>query len=171
MQKKLAYIIFGLMFGTSLFAQRFAYVDTDYILKQIPEYKQAQQQIDQLAKQWEGEIASLFSDVDALTRAFQAEKILLTEEMQKERQEEIKQKEKQARELQQKYFGPEGELFKKRKELVKPIQDQVYNAVKEIATRRKLDFVFDKSSDLIMLYTNPANDVSDEVLQKLGYRK
>ncbi|MDX5324807.1 MAG: OmpH family outer membrane protein [Bacteroidota bacterium] len=171
MIKKIAFLFFGLIFANSVFGQRFAYVDSDFILSQIPEYNQAQEQLDQLSKKWEGEIASLYSEVEALRQAYQAEKVLLTEEMQKEREAIIARKEQEARNLQLKYFGADGELFKKRKELVKPIQDQVYNAVQEVARRRKLDFVFDKSSELIMLYANPDNDVSDEVLEKLGYRR
>lgn len=154
----------------SAFGQKYAYVDSQYILKKIPEYAQAQRQLDLLSKQWEGEIQSLYSEIDALTQAYNAEKILLSPEMQSEREESIKTKKVEARNLQMKYFGPEGDLFKKRMELVKPIQDQIFNAVKEVATRRKYDIVFDKSGDIVMLYTSPNSDISDEVLEKLGYR-
>lgn len=154
----------------SAFGQKYAYVDSQYILKKIPEYAQAQRQLDLLSKQWEGEIQSLYSEIDALTQAYNAEKILLSPEMQSEREESIKAKKVEARNLQMKYFGPEGDLFKKRMELVKPIQDQIFNAVKEVATRRKYDIVFDKSGDIVMLYTSPNSDISDEVLEKLGYR-
>lgn len=151
-------------------AQKYAYVDSEYILKKIPEYAQAQRQLDLLSKQWEGEIQSMYSEVDALTQAYNAEKILLSPEMQKEREQTISTKKLEARKLQMQYFGPEGDLFKKRMELVKPIQDQIFNAVKEVATKKKLDIVFDKSGDIIMLYTSPKSDISDDVLEKMGYR-
>lgn len=167
--KKLAFLLFGLIFGLQLSAQKFGYVDSEYILKKIPEYNQAQRQLDQLSEQWQGEVEALYSEISALNKAYQAEKVLLTEALQKEREEMIAKKEKEARELQRKYFGPEGELFKKRSELIKPIQDQVYNAVQEVARRRRLDIMFDKSSGLIMLYTDPSADFSQDVLDKMGY--
>ena len=154
---------------TSTFAQKYAFVDTDYILSKIPEYKQAQSQLDKMSQQWQGEIESLFAESEALESALNAEKILLTDEMITQREADIVKKKAEARALQQQYFGPEGELFKKRKELVKPIQDQVYNAVQSVAKKRKYEIVFDKSSGLIMLYTNPKADISDDVLENLGY--
>lgn len=150
-------------------AQRFAYVDTEFILQKIPEYGQAQREIEQISAQWQGEIEALLSDADALQQAYNAERILLTEEMQTERLQEIENLRKQARDLQIKYFGPDGELFKKRAELVKPIQDQVYNAVREVARKRNLDFVFDKNGAVTMLYANSDKDISNEVLEQLGY--
>jgi outer membrane protein len=163
-------LILGLVFGSQLFvhAQRVGYVDTDYILTRIPEYAQAQRQLDNLSKQWEDEIAAILQDVNLLTQAYNAERILLTEEMQKERSEEIKKKDKLAKELQRKYFGPDGELFKKRQELVKPLQDQVFTAVQEVAQRRKLDMVLDKAGAITFLYANNRLDYSDEVLERLG---
>jgi len=155
--------------STAVLAQKYAYVDSDYILSQIPDYTQAQSQLDKMSSMWQGEIESLFSDIDALQVSLNAEKILLTDEMIAERNKLIESKKAEARTLQQKYFGPEGELFKKRLELIKPLQDQVYNAIQSVAKKRKYDIVFDKSSDLIMLYTNPKADISDEVLEKLGY--
>ena len=116
-----------------------------------------------------GEIESLFSESEALQVALNAEKILLTEEMVSEREKMIAEKKSEARSLQQKYFGPEGELFKKRLELIKPIQDQIYNAIQSVAKQKKYDIVFDKASALMMLYTNPKADLSDEVLESLGY--
>ncbi len=162
--------LFGLVFGTQLFAQRFAIVDTELILTKVPEYKQAQNQLDQLATRWQGEVEALQSEVNALQKAYNAEKVLLTEEMQQERLNAIKDKEQEVKELQRKYFGPAGDVFKKRQELIRPIQDQIYNAVQEVARRRKLDVVFDKSSDLITLYSNDKVDISEEVLEKLGYK-
>lgn len=169
--KKTLLLVFGLVFGIALGAnaQRFAIVDSELILTKIPEYRQAQQQLDQLSEKWQGEVEALRSEADALRQAFNAEKVLLTEELQKEKLAEIEKKEKEARELQRKYFGPEGEIFKKRQELIRPIQDQIYNAVQEVARRRNLDVVFDRSSDLITLYTSDKVDISDEVMKKLGY--
>lgn len=160
---------FAIFVTTATWAQRLGYVDTKYILEQIPEYSQAQREIDRLSQEWSGEIEALQSEADALQQAFDAEKILLTEEMQQERLDAIKAKREEARNLRIKYFGPEGELFKKRAELVKPIQDQVYNAIKAVARRKKLDFVFDKTGSVTMLYADPDMDVSDDVLDELGY--
>lgn len=149
--------------------QRFAYVDTQYILKKIPEYKSAQQQLDNLSKQWQGEVEALLSEADMLQKSLEAERILLTNEMVKEREDMIKAKETEARTLQRKYFSPEGDLFKKRQELVKPIQDQVFNAVQDVARKKRLDAVFDKGGALTLLYVSDKIDISDEVLQALGY--
>lgn len=162
-------LVLFLGFGINATAQKYAFVDSDFILSKIPDYAQAQKQLNQMSEQWQGEIESLFSEANALERALNAEKILLTDEMISKREEDIKKKRAEARGLQQQYFGPEGELFKKRQELIKPIQDQVYNAVQSVAKKRKYDIVFDKSSGLIMLYTNPRADISDEVLDNLGY--
>ncbi|MGB0176945.1 MAG: OmpH family outer membrane protein [Owenweeksia sp.] len=162
-------LLFGLVFGTQVFAQRFAIVDTELILTKMPEYKQAQNQLDQLSQRWQGEVEALQSEAAALQKAYNAEKVLLTEEMQQERLDAIKNKEQEIKDLQRKYFGPNGDVFKKRQELIRPIQDQIYNSVQEVARRRKLDVVFDKSSDLITLYSNDKIDISDEVLEKLGY--
>lgn len=168
--RKISLIIITLVFcGAQAFAQKYAYVDSDYLLSKIPDYTQAQGQLDQMSQKWQGEIESLFSESDALQKALNAEKILLTDEMIAKREKNIEDLITKARNLQQQYFGPEGELFKKRQELIKPIQDQVYNAVQTVAKKRKYDIVFDKSSGLIMLYTNPRADISDEVLDNLGY--
>lgn len=159
-------LVFGFAFSTQ--AQRVGYVDTDYILTRIPEYAQAQRQLDNLSKQWEEEIAAILQEVSMLAQAFNAERILLTEEMQKERADAIKKKDQDAKMLQRKYFGPDGELFKKRQELVKPLQDQVFTAVQEVAQKRKLDIVLDKAGAITFLYANSKIDYSDEVLQSLG---
>ena len=169
MKKIIIAISFILLSSTAVLAQKYAYVDSDYILSQIPDYTQAQSQLDKMSSMWQGEIESLFSDADALQVSLNAEKILLTDEMIVDREKVIKDKETEARTLQQKYFGPEGELFKKRSELIKPLQDQVYNAIQTVAKKRKFEIVFDKSSELIMLYTHPKADISDDVLENLGY--
>lgn len=160
------------LFGIALHAQnqRIAIVDTEYILKKVPEYNQAQLELDRLSSQFEGEIEALKSELLALQRALNAERVLLTEEMIKEREEVIAKKEKQIYETQRKYFGPEGELFKKRKSLVKPIQDQVYNAIQEVSRQKRIDLVLDKANSLSVLYVSDKMDISDDVLNKLGYR-
>lgn len=168
--KKYVLVLLGLVFGIQVQAQRFGIVDTDLILTKIPEYSQAQKQLDQLSQQWQGEVEALRSELEALQKGYNAEKVLLTEEMQQKRLEAIEQKEKEALELQRKYFGPDGEIFKKRQELIQPIQDKIYNAVQEVARKRKLDVVFNKSSDLVVLYNNKKADISAEILKKLGYK-
>ncbi len=152
-------------------AQKFAFVNTEYILKKIPSYKAAQEQIDKLAAQYQKEIEDRYAEIEKMYQDFQAEKVLLTEEMRKKREDEIITKERQTKELQMKYFGRDGMLFKKREELTKPIQDQVFNAVKEIATEGGYAVIFDEASSPNMLYTNPRYDKSEEVLQKLGYNQ
>ena len=151
-------------------AQKYAFVDTDYILDRIPSYKAAQDQLDKLAEEWQTEIEAMYEKVEKMYKDFQSEKVLLTEEMKIKKEEEIVQKEQEIKELQQKYFGREGSLFKKRQELVKPVQDEVYRIVKEIATEGNFAVIFDTASGANMLYTNPKYDKSDEVLEKLGYK-
>jgi outer membrane protein len=162
-------LIVGLLVGFQLSAQRFGIVDSEMILTQIPAYAQAKTQLNELSVKWQGEVEALQSEAEALRQALNAEKVLLTDEMQKERMMVIDAKEKEARELQRKYFGPEGEIFKKRQTLIRPIQDQIFNAVQDVARKRKLDVVFDKSSDLIVLYMTEQVDISDDVLKVMGY--
>ncbi|MCC7233520.1 MAG: OmpH family outer membrane protein [Bacteroidia bacterium] len=151
-------------------AQKYCYVNTEYILENIPDYKSAQEQLDNLSITWQKEIEDRYAIIDKLYKAYQAEQVLLTEDMKKRRQDEITQKEKDVKDLQKKRFGYEGDLFKKKQELVKPIQDKIYNAVKKMATDQSYAVVFDKSGDLIMLYTNPKYDKSDEILLAMGYK-
>ncbi len=151
-------------------AQKYAYVNTQYILENIPDYKSAQQSLDNLSITWQKEIEDKYAIIDKLYKTYQAEQVLLTEEMKKRRQDEITQKEKDVKDLQKQRFGYEGDLFKKKQELVKPIQDKIYNAVKKMATDQSYAVIFDKSSDLIMLYTNPKYDKSDAILLALGYK-
>jgi outer membrane protein len=158
------------MIGTAS-AQKFCYVDTDYILAQSAEYQQAQDELNKLSIQWQKEVEAKYAEIDRMYKNFQQEKILMTEEMRIKREAEIVQKEKEAKEYQKSKFGVDGELFKKRQELVKPIQDKVYNAVKEMAEKGGYAIVFDKASDMTMLYTNPKYDKSDEVLEILGWKK
>ncbi len=151
-------------------AQKFAYVDTDYILNNIPEFNQAQDKLDEISKQWQAEIENIYAEIDKMYRNYQTQEVLLTDEMKRKREEAIIAKEKSAKTLQKKRFGPEGDLFGKRQELIKPIQDKVYKAISEIANYKKLGVVFDKASALTMLYTNPKYNVSDAVLKKMGYK-
>ncbi|MGZ3920034.1 MAG: OmpH family outer membrane protein [Bacteroidia bacterium] len=150
---------------------KFGYVDTDYILGQIPEYKAAQSELDKTSVQWQKEIEAKYTEIDKLYKAYQADAILLTDDMKKKRENEIINKEKEVKDLQKQRFGVDGELFKKRQELVKPIQDKVYNAIKTVAEKSGLGFVLDKSGQVAILYANSKYDKSDDVLVLLGYKK
>lgn len=171
MKTKMILMLMVLSTSTVMFAQsKLGYVDTDYILKNIPAYQAAQAQLDRIAADWQKEIEAVYGQIDKMYKDFQAEKVLLTEEMKTKRENDIINKEKEAKELQKKYFGKDGDLFKKRQELVKPVQDEVFNAVKEIATEGNYAIIFDTAGNLNMLYTDPKLDKSDEVLKKLGYK-
>jgi outer membrane protein len=150
------------------YAQKFAYVDTEYILSLLPDYKSAQKKLNEIAEQWQKEVDGKYEGIDKIYKEYQAEKILLTPEQQKVREDEIISKEKEAKKFQQDKFGYEGELFKKRQELVKPIQDKVFETIQKIAKDDALDFIFDKSSDMTMLFSNAKYDKSDNVLTALG---
>ena len=167
--KKILLILAICSLATITQAQKFAYVDTDYILNKIPEFKQAQDKLDALSADWQKEIENKYADVDKMYRSYQQEQVLLTDKMKVKREDAIIKKEKSAKDLQQKYFGPEGELYIKRQELVKPIQDKIYAAIQKLATNNKYQVIFDSSSDLIMLYKNNNLDKSDKVLDLLGY--
>ncbi len=169
--KSFLVFVFILAANTSLFAQKYAFVDTQYILDNISEYKAAQQQLDQVSLNWQKDIEAKYAVIDKLYKDYQAEQILLTEEMKRKRETEITTKEKEVKEFQKQKFGFEGELFKKKQELVKPIQDKIFNAVKKLATDQGYAVIFDKSSDhLSMLYTNPKYDKSDDILLSMGYK-
>ena len=167
--KKVLLILVISFLATITQAQKFAYVDTDYILTKIPEFNQAQDKLDALSADWQKEIETKYADVDQMYRSYQQDQVLLTDEMKLKREDAIIKKEKSAKALQQKYFGPEGELYIKRQELIKPIQDKIYDAIQQLATNNKYAIVFDSSSDLIMLYKNNNLDKSDKVLDLLGY--
>jgi|TARA_B100000700_G_scaffold311028_1_gene392326 outer membrane protein len=172
--KKMKKIILIMILSTSVlsfntYAQKFAYIDTDYILNKIPDFKQAQDKLDNISTQWQKEIEQKYSEIDKMYRSYQQEKVLLTEKMQRNREDLILEKEKEAKNMQQKYFGPEGDLYSKRQELIRPIQDKIYDAVQQLASNNKYQIVFDSSSDLIMLYSNPNLDKSDKVLELMGY--
>ncbi len=168
--KKICLTILLPLLTLGVFAQKYAYVDTDYIMNNIPSYETAQQQLNELSDQWKNEVDEMRNDIEKMYEDFKAEKVFLTDELKMKREEEIIQKEKEMRELQQKYFGRDGMLFKKRKELLKPIQDDIFNAVKEIAQEGNYAVIFDTANAVNMLYTDPKYDKSDDVLRKLGYK-
>jgi outer membrane protein len=169
--KKISFIAIAFVLSTtSMFAQKFAYVDTEYILSNIPSYKAAQDEIDNIAKEWQTEIDTKRSEIDKLYREYQAEKVLLTQEMRAKREEEIISKERDLKKLQNDYFGPEGLLYQKREEKVGPIQEEIYNSLKEIANESGYALIFDTSSGPSILFSNPRYDISDQVLQRLGYK-
>jgi outer membrane protein len=170
--KKLILTAFSvlLLSGISV-AQKIGYVDTDYILTHIPEYKAAQAEIDKTSVDWQKEIEAKYGEIDKLYKIYQAESVLLTDDMKKKRENEIINKEKEVKELQKARFGVDGELFKKRMELVKPIQDKVYSAVKQVAERSGLAFIFDKAGQVSLLYSNSKYDKSEDVLTFMGYNK
>jgi outer membrane protein len=151
-------------------AQKFGYIDSDYILKKIPAYTSAQGQLEKLSKQYQTEIEAKYKVVQELYTKYQSEKVLLTEDMRQKRESEIITKEKEAKELQSSYFSPEGTLAKKREELLKPIQDKVYNAIKELSTEGGYAIIFDIANNLGVAYNNPRYDLSDKVLEKIGYK-
>ena len=160
-------LLLAVLFSTSLLAQRYGVVDTDYILKNLPEYAQAKAQVDQLSTQWAGEVSALQSDLQSLKDALAAEQILLSPEKLEKREAAIVQKAKEVLALQQKYFGPEGMLFEKRTQLVQPIQDKVFGAVQALAQKRKLELVLDKSAQSGVLFVEKEKDYSEEVLNSL----
>lgn len=162
-------IALALLLTSSGYGQRLAYVDTHKILNSIPEYKQSKLEINRLSIKWEDEIAALFASVSEQKSQLEVEKVLLTFEMISDRERAIKALDDSARIKQIKYFGPEGLLFKKREEIVSPIQALIAGAIKEIARKKKLDFVFDKGSSLSVVYANESNDITSDILKQLGY--
>jgi len=170
MKKLFFSVIMAFLLISPGFSQKFAFVDTEYILDRIPTYKAAQEQIDNLSLEYQKEIEEMISEVEKLFKTFQNERILLTEEQKLKREEEIMTKENAVKELQKKYFGPEGTVFQKRQELIKPIQDEVYKVVKEMAVEGAYAVIFDTASGAGILYENPRYNKSDEVLQKMGYK-
>jgi outer membrane protein len=150
-------------------AQRFAYVDTDRILKHIPEYHEAQKELDKLAKRWQKEIERKHQEIDELYNSLQAEEVLLTEEMKKKREQRISKKKREVRKLQKKRFGKNGDLYKKRRQLLQPIQDEVYKAIKKMADRNDYDMILDNNESSNVIYATPKYDLTDDVIEELGY--
>jgi outer membrane protein len=169
--KKLVLII--LLFTVSAgfgFAQKYAYVDTQYILGNIPSYKAAQEQLDKVSQQYQKELEMIHSELDKMYKDFQAESVLLSDDMKRKREDMIITKEKEYKKLQRQYFGSEGDLFQKRQSLIKPIQDDVFKVIQEVAEQGAYSIIFDKAGGLSMIYTNSKYDLSDQILQKLGYK-
>jgi len=158
-----------LLAAVAVQAQKFALMDMDYILKNIPAYERANEQLAQVSKKWQAEVDALTTEAQTMYKTYQNEVVFLSAEQKKAKQDAIVEKEKQAAELKRKYFGPEGELFKKRNSLMSPIQDEIYNAVKDIAELRGYQLVLDRASDTGIIFGSPKIDISNEVLQKLGY--
>lgn len=150
------------------FSQKYAFVDTDYILNNIPEYTDAQAMLDDLSAQWQKEIETKFQEIDKLYKDYQAESILLPEDLKKQKENEIIQKEKAAKDLQKQRFGKDGDLFKKRIELVQPIQEKIYNAIQDMAVTRNYAFIFDKASGASLLFADSKYDLSDDILDEIG---
>lgn len=161
----LGLLLFGLNF---VFAQKFGYIDSEFILNKMPEYAKAQNEIDQFTAGWQKEIEEMQHKVDALYSMYQAEQVLLTEEMRQERQAEIKKKETELKDYQKKVFGFGGLFFLKKQELIKPLQDKVFEAVSKVSKANRLAIVFDKAAELVMIYTDPRHDYTDFVLEELG---
>ncbi|MCH5227804.1 MAG: OmpH family outer membrane protein [Muribaculaceae bacterium] len=152
-------------------SQKFALIDMEYILKNIPSYEMANEQLNQVSQRWEKEVNELSKEAETMYKNYQSEMVFLTDEMKKKREEEIVAKEKEVTETRYKYFGPEGELYKKRQSLMKPIQEDIYNAVKAVAEERGYQTIFDRASSQSIVFASPKIDVSNEVLAKLGYSK
>lgn len=159
------------VFSLTASAQKFALVDMEYILGNIPAYERANEQLNQVSKKWQAEVEALDEEAKTLYKNYQNEAMFLSEAQKKEREEAIVNKEKEAAELKKKYFGPEGELYKKRVSLMEPIQDEVYNAVKGVAQTKGFQLILDRASDNGIIYASPTIDISNEVLAKLGYSK
>ena len=169
--KKIIFLgVFVLVCMTSSFAQKYAYVDTDFILGKLPAYVAAQEQLDKLSQKYQKELETLHAELDQIYKDYQGEVVLLSQDMKRKREEQIVNKEKEYKKLQRQYFGPDGDLAKKREALVKPIQDEVFSAIQAIAEQGAYAMVFDKAGSMTMVYSNPKFDLSDQVLQKLGYK-
>ena len=171
MMKKIFLLIVLFVSAVSMQAQKFALVDMDYIFKNIPAYERANEQLNQVSKKWQAEVDALTTEAQTMYKTYQNEVVFLSQEQKKAKQDAIMEKEKQASELKRKYFGPEGELFKKRTALMTPIQEEIYNAVKDIADLRGYQLVLDRASDTGIIFGSPKADISNEVLSKLGYGK
>ncbi len=155
--------------ASAAMAQKFALVDMDYILKNVPQYEMANEQLNQLSQRWQKEVEAVGKEAENMYQTYLAEKVFLTEEQVKKREADVVAKEKEATELRYKYFGPEGELYKKRQSLLKPVQDEVYNAIKKVADERGYQAILDRATSSDIIYASPRIDVSNEVLAKMGY--
>ncbi len=169
MKKILLTLLLVAGFAITSQAQKFALVDMEYILKNVPAYEMANEQLNQLSQRWQKEVEAVSKEADAMYKQYLSDKVFLTDEQVKKREQEIVAKEEEATQLRYKYFGPEGELYKKRQTLMKPIQDDIYNAVKKVSEERGYQAIFDRASSANIVYASPRIDVSNEVLAKLGY--
>jgi outer membrane protein len=164
----LSFLFVGAIFNSS--AQRYAVIDSKYILQKLPEYRSAQQRLDQFSEQWQQEIDKKSTDLDRMFKNFDAEQVMLSDELKKKREDELYNKEKELKDLQKKRYGYEGDIFKKRQELIKPIQDKVYNAIQRLAVAKSYDFILDKSEGITVIFADPKLDKSDDVLRELGVK-
>ena len=169
MKKMISIAAMVLFFCITAGAQKFALVDMEYILNRIPAYERANEQLNQFSKRWQAEVEALNLEAQTLYKNYQNESLFLSEEQKAKKEEEIVAKEKQASELKRQYFGPDGELYKKQESLMAPIQDEIYEAIKQISEAEGYQVVIDRSSASIMIYASPKIDISNEVLKKLGY--
>lgn len=167
--KKFLFLLGFIATGLSLSAQKYAYVDTDYILNNVPEYAAAKKELNSISVKWQKEIEEKIAEVDKMYTDFQVEKILLTDDLRIKKEEEIIKKEKEVKDLQMKRFGTDGDLFKKQQELIKPIQDKVYNAIMELAESKGIGMVFDKAGTTTVIYSQAKYNISDDVIRQMGY--
>ncbi len=168
MKKRLILLFLSLVCGQSVLAQKFGYVDMEFITSKMPEFQKAQLELNSFSEKWAKEIQDKFAEVDRMQRAYMAEEVLLTDDLRTKRQNEIKEKELDAREYNSKVFGMDGILFQKKKEIIKPVLEKAQRALEKVCAKRKLNFLFDKSGDMILLYTDPQHDYTDYVLEELG---
>lgn len=170
MKKFILLGICSVFLATASYAQKYAIIDTKYILDKLPQYKTAQKQLDDIANGWKKEIDGKQEELDKMYKAYDAEQVMLSDELKKKREDQLFQKEKEVRDLQRQRFGYEGDLFKKRQELIQPIQNKVYNAVQKIAVQRGYDFILDKSEGITVIFADPKLEKSDDVLKELGVK-
>ena len=169
MYMKKLFLILMVLASANAMAQKFALIDMEYILKNVPAYERANEQLNQVSKKWQAEVDALTQEAQTMYKNYQSEAVFLSNEQKTQREEAIVAKEKEAAELKRKYFGPEGALYKKRESLMAPIQDEIYNAVKDISDLKGYSLILDRASDAGIIYANPKIDISNEVLTKLGY--
>ncbi|MEO9023119.1 MAG: OmpH family outer membrane protein [Ginsengibacter sp.] len=170
MKKLFVLLLLCTITAVGTFAQRYAVIDSKYILNKLPDYKEAQQKLDQFSQMWQQEIDQKSADLDRMYKEYDAEKVMLSDDLKKKREDELYNKEKEVRDLQRKRFGYQGDLFKKREELIKPIQDRVYNAIQKLAVAKLYDFILDKSEGITVIFADPKLDKSDDVLKELGVK-
>jgi len=170
MKKIVLLACFTLFTAVVTFAQRYAVIDSKYILEKLPEYKESQTKLNQFSAQWQQEIEKKQADLDKMYKDFDAEQVMLSDELKKKREDELYNREKEVRDLQKKRFGFEGDLFKKRQELIKPIQDKVYTAIQKLAVDKTFDFILDKSEGITVIFADPKLDRSEDVLKLLGVK-